>query len=196
MDELGPSKQNIPKISTTTPIWKYLAIVLFIILPLVGFYLGMLYPQTSSLPSSTVESNTKIPLPTPTESLFSDKPARGFTMTIEEMILDEATDPSIVTIERGEYEIPIEGSSTTKKVAGNKFILTGENFENPKVKNASEYLRSLGFNPEQPIKIVESPGYVIYGFMLSYGKLNRIYITEGSFTQMTDFLSDPFTLEE
>jgi len=113
-------------------LFKYIAIVLFIFLPLIGFYLGMSYSQTSSFPPQMEKSDTTLPLQTPSlpspQPLSSDKPIRGFTMTIEEMVQDEAIDPSIITIERGEYEIPIEGSSTRKKVVGNKFILDGENF--------------------------------------------------------------------
>ena len=112
------------------------------------------------------------------------------------MVIDRATDPSIVKIARAEYEIPRQFRLIPQKITGNKFVLAGENFADPKVKNHPQYLRSLGVDPDHYIPIVEGPGYTQYGYMMSYGELNRMYLTEASPFQLTLFLSDPFTFEE
>ena len=117
-------------------------------------------------------------------------------MSVEEMVLDRATDPSVVKVERAEYEIPRQFSPIPRKLTGNKFVLAGENFGAPKVKNHPHYLRSLGFDPDEYIPLVQHPGYTKYGYLLNYGGLHRLLIEEGGFTQEAVFLSDPFMLEE
>ncbi len=60
------AKKTLPKWATTvTPFSKYLALILFILLPFIGFYLGMQYQQQSgrSRHADITVSPTQIPFP-------------------------------------------------------------------------------------------------------------------------------------
>jgi len=64
----SPEKANkLPKwLITVTPFSKYLAMVLFIVLPFVGFYLGMKYQEKVTIMSQVVSEFQKITIPSPT----------------------------------------------------------------------------------------------------------------------------------
>ncbi len=70
--ELNQQPQSTPQkklptwLTTVTPFSKTLAMILFILLPFLGFYLGMKYQQQVTIPSSTVSEVQKVPSLTPT----------------------------------------------------------------------------------------------------------------------------------
>src|SRR3979411_1719351 len=55
----------LPKsLTTVTPFSKYLALVLFILFPIVGFYLGVLYGRISSFPVLSIHLHSPLYPPT------------------------------------------------------------------------------------------------------------------------------------
>lgn len=180
-------------------IGTYRGVIIFLgILSLLFVFLenGYYTKMTSSKSISFAQEPTWLSPSYLTSCPSHHKPARGFTISIEEMVHDETVNPSTVKIERSEYEIPQQNSLVPRKITGNKFIVKGENFVNPKVKNSGNYLKSLGFDPEKQSLIIGGPGHTQIGYIISYESLRRMIIYESSPFQLTIFLSDSFTLEE
>jgi hypothetical protein len=70
MEEQNPVTEKANKfpkwLTTVTPLSKALAMILFIALPFLGFYLGIQYQQKITVATPVVSEVQKIPTPTPT----------------------------------------------------------------------------------------------------------------------------------
>lgn len=88
---------ELPKsLTTVTPISKYLALVLFILLPFVGFYAGMKY-QKSITPNMALKSNLKLQprnLGNATRAVPTSIPILNFPSTIISTPFTPITKPS------------------------------------------------------------------------------------------------------
>jgi hypothetical protein len=80
-----------PALTTVTPISKFLAMLLFILLPFVGFYLGMQYGKISTTQTIYLTNNNQgLSFSTPTPSITDDEQIKIACMGTE------ATNPDLV----------------------------------------------------------------------------------------------------